>query len=275
MKPTKTGLAIIVLALLAAQGLFFQYRFFADRQRLSDEVVELSARGRTLESQIATLREEGETLRSQLREQGVEPQAPVSSAPRPRESQRLDAVRELVQLQARYATLQTSVTELHNRAGELEGTVERLTEENKRLLGAEADLKDQLASTQRVVKAMDAELKSKADRVAQLEASLRKYRDEAAGADRRLSQISEVVNELEDINRRRENYLTSLQRRYREITDQLRGLAMRLDTQRDSPSSAGITDVSRINTAVQSAEEDLRQITSLNAQAQRVARRLR
>jgi hypothetical protein len=48
-----------------------------------------------------------------------------------------------------------------------------------------------------------------------------------------------------------------------------------LDRYRDSNSAPGFsTDLPRLQNLVQSAEEDLRQVQSLNAQAQRLSKRL-
>lgn len=187
---------------------------------------------------------------------------------------RLEAVRELSALQTRHDALQQQFGALQNRMAEVEGALEKLTAENRRLSAAESSLNDQLESNKRVVAAMDAELKSKTVRVDQLEASLRRLRDQTSGAERRSGQITQGLRQLEEINRRREDTLNALQRRYRDVTDQLRSLALRLDTQRDSPAALGATDLSRIASAVQSAEEDLRQLTSLNTQARNVIERL-
>lgn len=275
MKITKTSLALIALGLVAAQGLFFQFRFYRERQQtITDNATLLSSR-QTLEQRVAELQRHNEALAAQVRENGLEPLAHTEKAPKANDAARLEAVRQLTDLQTRYTALQSSMTSLMNRVGELEGTVERLTNENKRLAAARIDLKDQLSSTQRVVQAMEAELKSKADRVTQLESTVRKSTDEASGADRRLSQVSAVLREMEDINRRRENTVNSLGRRYRDVTEQLRALALRMDTQRDNPITFGASDISRITSAVQSADDDLRQLEGLNTQAKRATEKLR
>ena len=92
-------------------------------------------------------------------------------------------------------------------------------------------------------------------------------------ASQKSTQAASLANELLDINRRRENVITSLQRRYREMTDVLRALTVRLDTQRDSVATVA-PDISRMQSTAQSAEDDLRQLASLNTQAQRIAQKL-
>lgn len=276
MKLTKTALAAFAFAVLAAVALFLLSGEKLVSENMARQLEEARGRAAALERQLSVAQHDNELMRKQLEAEGLQPAASKPSA-RPAESGQLEAVRELAALQTRYEALGKQFADLQNRFAEMEGTLEKLTGENRRAAAAETALKDQLASTQRVVTAMEAEIKSKSARVEQLEASVRRFRDQVNGAERRASQISQVLQQLEDINRRREDTLNALQRRYRDVTDQLRSLALRLDTQRDSPSSPsslGSTDLSRITNAVQSAEEDLRLLTSLNTQARAAAGRL-
>lgn len=276
MKLTKAALAAFAFAVLAAVALFLLSGEKLVSENAARQMEDARRQTEILEQQVAVLQQDNESLRKQLEAEGLEPAAP-KPATRPAESGKLEAVRELAALQTRYEALGKQFAELQNRFAEMEGTLEKLTGENRRAAAAETMLRDQLASTQRVVTAMEAEIKSKGARVEQLEASVRRFRDQVSGADRRASQISQVLQQLDDINRRREDTLNALQRRYRDVTDQLRSLALRLESQRDSPSSPsslGSTDLSRITNAVQSAEEDLRVLTSLNTQARAAAERL-
>jgi chromosome segregation ATPase len=273
MKLSKTGVAAFAFAVLAAAALFLLSGEKMANLNIARQLDEARQQSQSLEDQLAGLRTENDSLRDQLKAEGLQPVAPAPAA-RPVESGKLEAVRELAAMQTRYESLQQQFTDLQNRFAELEGTLEKLTGESRRSAGTEVSLKDQLASTQRVVTAMEAELKSKSARVEQLEESVRRFRDQASGADRRSSQTAQVLRQLDDINRRREDTLNAMHRRYRDVTDQLRALALRLDTQRDSPSTVGATDISRITSAVQSAEEDLRVLTSLNTQARAASERL-
>lgn len=274
MKLSKSGIAAFAFAVLAATALFLLSGEKMANLNAARQLDEARQRAQSLENQLAGLKTENESLRDQLKAEGLHPVAHAPAA-RPADAGRIEAVRELAAMQTRYESLQQQFADLQNRFGDLEGTLEKLTRESRRSSGAEAALKDQLASTQRVVTAMEAELKSKTVRIEQLEESVRRFRDQASGADRRASQISQVLRQLDDINRRREDTLNAMHRRYRDVTDQLRALALRLDTQRDSPTTAvGATDISRIASAVQSAEEDLRALTSLNTQARAASERL-
>lgn len=273
MKLSKTGAAAIAFAVLAAAALFLLAGEKKANLEIARQLGEARQQSQSLEAQLAGLRAEHLPPRDQTHAGGIQPAAPAPAA-RPAESGRLEAVRELAAAQSRHDALRQQFTDLQNRFAELEGTIEKLAKEGRRAAAAEASLKDQLASAQRVVAAMEAELKSKAVRADQLEESVRRFRDQASGADRRASQIVQVLRQLDEINRRREDTLNALQRRYRDVTDQLRALALRLDTQRDNPTTVGTTDISRITSAMQSAEEDLRVLTSLNTQARAAAERL-
>lgn len=273
MKFSRSILAALICATVAVAAVVLLVA--ARREAAESSALLESARtlAQDLQQRTSALASENQALRQQIEAEGLEPAAPLPAA-RPADPAKLEAIRELAALQTRHEALQLQVTSLQNRLAELEGSLEQINSENRRLSAAETSLKDQLDSTRRVVTATEAELKSKAGRVEQLEASLRRFRDQASGADRRASQITQSLQQLEDINRRREDTLNALQRRYRDVTDQLRSLALRLDTQRDNPVPLGATDLSRISSAVQSAEDDLRTLTSLNTQARSAIDRL-
>lgn len=233
------------------------------RKQISDQTAQSSL----LEADLST-------LRGQLAAKGIEPAVAARPATRPEsDTRRLETVRELTQAQSRLSAASASLTELQNRISELESSVERLSVDNKRLAASEANLKEDIDNTRNVVQAMEAELKAKNERLTLSDSTLRKAREELAAANHKSALSAPLATELVEVNRRRENTVTGLQRRYRDVTDQLRALSVRLETQRDNPAAA-VADISRLQTAVQSAEDDLRQLNALNAQAQRLALRL-
>lgn len=206
-----------------------------------------------------------DALRQQLSDRGIEPVGSQNPAPRGGDDpKRLEAVRELAQTQARLSAATASITDLHNRVSDLESSVDRLTTDNKRLTASEAGAKEDLDSTRRVVQAMEAELKTKAERLTQLETAVRRAKEEQAALIQKSTQSTAWLGEFVDINRRRENALTSLQRRYRDLSDQLRALALRPE----------FPELSRLQSTVQSADDDLRQLNTLNTQAQRLTQKL-
>jgi hypothetical protein len=70
-------------------------------------------------------------------------------------------------------------------------------------------------------------------------------------------------------------YLNNILRRYREITEQYRAMSGVLDSRRDREAApVRSTEIGRIQNAIALAEEDLKQIDALNAQAARIEKKL-
>jgi len=262
-----------VLVGAVAAGLWMRHA--ATEARHGSDVAAMESANRDLRGRVSQLEAESAELREKLAAQGIEV-APSRSAPAVKSeatTSYLETVRMLAQVQGKLASANSAITDLQEKTREMEASIAKLSDENRRLSAESAEFKENLASSTRVVQAMEAELKSKAERVMELEAAVRRARDESASASQKGAQVAPVLKELDDINRRRENTLTSLQRRYRDLTDQYRALAVRLDTQRDNPTTL-TTDVSRIQSTVQSAEDELRQLIALNTLAQRAAQKL-
>ncbi|HNY38931.1 MAG TPA: hypothetical protein PKJ41_00990 [Bryobacteraceae bacterium] len=235
---------------------------------------------KTLEARASAAETDNIALRRKLEAEGIEVPAPTGlpkSSVRAAELARTETVRAMADLQKRYDALQAQFQSLQSAKSDLDNAFEATRSERRRLSTSESELKDALASSRRVLEAMEAELKTKNDRISSLESDLRRVRDSIAADSRRSSQVGAILGSFEDLNRRRENTLTGLQRRFRDLTDSYRALALRLDTQRDSQTPLQITsaEVSRITSAVQSAEDELRQLSTLNAESQRLTQRLR
>ena len=268
------GLAAVVLT--ASAVWFWARRAPAKVESGAATIEQLQAANLELRARTESLEREAVQLREQLASQGIQlpPRPTPKSGLSPEDaSARVEAVRLLAQVQGKLNAAQSSIIELQSRTHELEGTVASLTAVNRKLTGESADLKESLQSTTRIVETMDTEIKTKSERIAQLEAAARKRTEDASASTQKLQTLAAALRDLEDVNRRRENTVATLQRRYRDLTDQFRATAQRLDTQRDNP--APLTqDVSRIQSTVQSAEDDLRQLTTLSAQARSLAQKL-
>jgi chromosome segregation ATPase len=277
MKPARPALALLVLATLGAIG--WSLWLIRDNSALKLQAGSQESARKSLELRAAALESENLDLRRRLEAEGIEaPPAAGKAAPAARaaDAARVESVRALADLQKRFDALQAQMQALQAARSDLEASIESLRADRRRLSTSEAELKDALASSRRVVEAMETELKTKTERIASQEADLRRAKDSNAAGARRTSQVASILSSFEELNRRRENTLASLQRRFRDLTDSYRALALRLDTQRDSQAPIQITsgEVSRISEAVQSAEDELRQINTMNAESQRLTRRL-
>ena len=91
----------------------------------------------------------------------------------------------------------------------------------------------------------------------------------------RAAELRRVVTSLQDVDRRRDAYLTSIIRRYRDITSQFRAMSGMMDSSRDASSSACSSEaLGRIQNTVSQADDDLRQLNELNAQARQLEKKL-
>ncbi|HBY58815.1 MAG TPA: hypothetical protein DEH78_03275 [Solibacterales bacterium] len=256
-----------VLALAAAGTGFIAWRQF----RAAESAAQAAAKAQTEATELRQLLDRANQRRQDAGEPpiaapGREPAHRPSSSPVDHAA-RLESIRLLGQTRDQLAASQASVRALEQKVAELEAAAQKAAEDNKRLSDAESELRENLGANQRLVDAIQTELKGKSERLLQLETAMRRGGDEMKALNEKLARATKSNREVEDLNRRREIYLTNLQRRYRDITDQMRAMALRLDNPQERPNQM---DLSRIQTALQSAEEDLKQLSNLNAQAARL-----
>jgi len=132
---------------------------------------------------------------------------------------------------------------------------------------------ESLAAAQRVVTVTEAELKAKNERMLRVETSEKLVREVAGKAEINSAKALRTAEELDELNRRRELLLGSINRRYREVTDQYRTLSLRVQGRAEQLGlDPGAGELSRIQTSVQQAEEDMRQLNGLSAQAAKLLR---
>ena len=66
-----------------------------------------------------------------------------------------------------------------------------------------------------------------------MEADNNQLETDTSGATSRAADVAHTVASLQDLERRRDVYLTSILRRYRDITDEFRAMSSMLDTSHD------------------------------------------
>lgn len=214
-----------------------------------------------------------ETLRRQMTDAGIVPAPLPTRLPRPDITGRSALPQELARENPLTRSLESARMELEARVKELEGELDTARSAVQNGEQAAASLREALETAKKQAESWEQEKHQMTQRAEQAESLARRTQTDGQAAQQRASQAAAVVRELEEINRRRETALTNLQRRYRDVTDLLRSLGVRLENMRDNPAAAA-PDISRIQQAVQSGEDDLRQLAALNAQAQRAAQRL-
>ena len=181
--------------------------------------------------------------------------------------ERLD--RELAETRATIADLQTQLSTANDQ------NAKALASAEERLQKQQADAQAQLEDLQKKLDAALAESDIARQRVAALEADNAKLKTDTAAVTTRAADVAHIIASLQDLDRRRDVYLTSILRRYRDITGEFRAMSSMLDTSHDPNSGACSGAVlSRIQNAVNSAEDDLRQLNELNARSQKLEKQL-
>lgn len=267
---------VLIGSLALAAALFILQRRSAESaglsgrlKRLEQENLELRARKAQFEHQVQELQQqlgvESSSLAELASRGGQRSQLPTGT---------LDAIRMIGQLKESLASANVAAEQLRTRVAELEGELERVKDENRTLDTRQSELAEKLHGANSVVEAMQAELKGKNDRVVPLQMANKQLREENQTANEKISRVTQSVSQLEDINRRRDAFLTSILRRYRDVTDQYRALAARLENPGEGSAPTG-TELSRIQSTISMAEDDLRQLNGLNVQADRLLRQIR
>lgn len=272
----KTALLFTVAAfllLIAAAG----FAICRQARMISGQAAQLSGRAR-----------ENDALRRKLRELSVAPAPPAAAEPAPdrhsgspRASQSPSealaaADQHARQLQESLAQSNSQIARLEARTSDLQSRAESATAENQRLIAEQETAKKDLAAANQAMEGLRAELSNTSGRLAQLETDSARWKQDSGTAKQSTAQLNQTVSDLEDVFHRREMYLNNILQRYREITDQYRALSGVMDSRRDRQSApvASSPEISHIQNAIGLTEEDLRQIHALDAQAQRLEKKL-
>ncbi len=181
--------------------------------------------------------------------------------------ERLD--QELAETRANLADLQTQLSNSNQQNAQAQADAEA------RLEKQQADSQAQLNDLQTKLNAALTQADIARQRAAAVEADNSKLRADTAAATTQSNDVSHTIASLQDLENRREVYLTSILRRYRDITSEFRAMSSMLDTSRDAASGAcSGAALGRIQNAVTSAEDDMRQLSELNGRAQKLEKQL-
>src|SRR5579872_6309999 len=173
------------------------------------------------------------------------------------------------------AEANAEITRLQSRVSDLQAQVESATADNRGLTSAAEASKKGLADAEQTLETLREELKANSARIAQLENSnARLLKDAAAASKQSAAPTQQIISDLEGIFRRRETYLDNILRRYREITEQYRAMSGVMDSQRNRGVATSAAEISRIQNSITLTEDDLKQLSALNAQAARLEKKL-
>jgi DNA repair exonuclease SbcCD ATPase subunit len=272
-------LLLILLPVVAGFVGFWLGRTTNKVPQLGGQATTLEEENHALKATIEKLRADNTILRNSPGDTRV-PQGGSSRVPQKGEHLYGESVETVRTLQESLTAANQSIAVLQARANELQTQLDQVKQDQARLTALETDLTEQLASSKRQAEIKETELVRKNEQLEQLETTNKKLREEAAGTAQKANQQLQALNELQEIYRRRESYLNTLISRYREITEQYRAFSSVLENRRgpEGTSGSGISiagpELGRIQNSIAMAEEDLRQLTTLNAQVLRIQKKL-
>jgi chromosome segregation ATPase len=151
-----------------------------------------------------------------------------------------------------------------------------LASANQLLQKEKEDWQVQLEALKQDLESAQADAQASRQRLAAVESDNAKLTNTNNAASARAVDLARVIVQLQDLDGRRDALLTSIMRRYRDITSQFRAMSGMLGSNRDSNTSSPFTDaaLTRIQSAVSSADDDLRQLSELSAQARQLEKKL-
>lgn len=185
--------------------------------------------------------------------------APPADSARPSDSKALD------DLTATIAELRRQLAAASEEAQKQSTLVASGAAEQARLGLQVEELKEAVRQSRNTAASLQAELQNRTDRTASSEASQKAVSERLAKAEAAATKMTAVSRELEDLHRRREAQIGTLQRRYREVNDVYRAFLLNEQNREHAGAGNQAGDISRVQNSIQQAEDDLRQIQLLNA----------
>lgn len=272
---------VLLLVLPVAFVSFWLGRSSSVTSGQRERLAQLQQENQDLKSAMEKLRSLNTALEAQTRAAAnPEGEKPAQATPSKRELSYIEDIGTVAALRDSLALANKTIDELRARASDQQAQFEQLRQEHNRLTALEADLNNQLSSVKKAVEMKDTELAQKSEDLRRAENANKQMREDASAARAKSNRLLQTAGELQEVYRRRESYLNTLLSRYREITEQYRAFISVLENRRGPEGTPGSTmsvagpELSRIQASIALAEEDLRQLNTLNAQALRLQKRL-
>jgi Tfp pilus assembly protein PilO len=250
----------VLVVLLATLAITSCQRKAADDQ--SAKIASLEAENKDLRARLEQSQRQTEPARQEpIRDQpaaAVRLPAPTASLPA-----KNDYIVVIERLRKSLDEAHAANGELDARLAALDAQIASLQAERQKAAAIESENLEKLSIARHEIEAAQKDSLAKDARIAQLEVQARQLRVESGANAKQAAQLTQVAADLQDIFRRRETYISNILSRYKEITEQYRVVALDHST-----------DVARIQQALSMAEEDMRQLNSLNARALLIQKKL-
>lgn len=150
-----------------------------------------------------------------------------------------------------------------------------VTAEDQRVQKAQQDWSARMDDLRQQLDTAQAEAQAARERAASVASANAKLKSDYDGVSARAAEFRRSIASLQDIDHRRDASLNSIIRRYRDVTEQFREMTGDLSSKRgaDSGGFDGLA-LSRIQNAISLADDDLRRLNELNAQAHQIENKL-
>lgn len=146
---------------------------------------------------------------------------------------------------------------------------------NQRYQEMQTKLQNRLDKVQEELNSAQADLQTSRQRNASLQETNDRLQSQNSEGSRRAAEQQHILNSLQDLDRRRESYLTSIANRYRNLTSQFRTMSGMMDSNRgrDSGAFSGQA-LDQIQNAISLTDNDLQHLSELNSKAFQLEKRL-
>jgi chromosome segregation ATPase len=228
------------------------------------------------DSALQSLRESQEALhQSELRIASVMRQAPEQADNDKAAIAQRDATIE--QLTNELNAAQAGITQLQEELStSKDENAKALKSSSQRFQEEQTELETRLDQLQKQLTSAQADIQNSRQRIA----SLQKLNDQLNAANNqgaaRTAEREHILSRLQDLDRRRESYLTSIADRYRNLTSQFRTMSGMLNSNRGQNSNALTSPaLDLIQNAISLTDNDLQHLSELNAKAFRLEKELK
>jgi chromosome segregation ATPase len=181
------------------------------------------------------------------------------------------------QLSAEIGAAQASIKEFQEKLSEAKDNNEKaMANASQRYQKLQADWQNRVDALQTELNSAQADIQSSRQRIAGLEKSNAKLQADSSTRSTRVAEREHILTSLQELDRRRESYLTSIADRYRNITSQFRTMSGMLDSNRGPGSTSAFSGAALdlIQNALSQSDDDLQHLGDLNAKAFQLEKKL-
>ena len=251
------------IALVAAGGVILH-----QSRKLAEVRQERDAASQSLQEARDALRQD------ELRLSSSQPMPPKPASDDKAIIARRDAT--IAQLTTELNAAQAGITQLQeNLSAARDENEKALASSSQRYQALQAELQSRLDELQTELNSTQADVRSSRRRNAALQAANAQLRAANSEGSARAAEREHILSGLQDLDRRRESYLTSIADRYRNITSQFRTMSGMLNSNRGQDSNAfSGAALDLIQNAISLSDNDLQRLSELNAKAFQLEKRL-